>query len=72
MEIEYISQDITFCLAQCCKKLHNCHRAIGAKPGIHSYANFEDECRNNNYINYIQARKEDTERYISGEVLKKC
>ena len=64
MDINYINQDITFCLNDECPIKEYCHRGIGASPGIHSYSDFSIECNPKSvYKDFIQTSKEITEKY---------
>lgn len=58
------SQDICFCMEENCPIKGYCYRAIGAKPGIHSYAQLGTECNHLNvYKMFLQADQQTISEY---------
>ena len=49
----WISQDVTFCMAQNCPIKEYCHRAIGCTEKFASYSDFSSICNINNVFEYF-------------------
>ena len=60
----WFKQDITFCATKNCPIREYCHRAVGCKKRIASYADFGNECNLSNiYKMFMQADMKDVEAY---------
>ena len=74
-DYQWLSQDITFCLADNCPIREYCHRYVGRKVRIASFSNFEEACNHSNIFAYfMQANQKDTEEYRrkDNKLIEKC